>query len=791
MLNPRWRKVLRDFQQNNGRMSLVVGAIGLGIFSVTWVSVAYSILTRELNDNYLATNPASAIIYTDNANLQFIQAIDVLPDIAEVEATGSITARIWVNEEWKTLDLFIRQDFENTKVNQVTPEKGTYPPLEGEILLERLALAVADVEIGDNIQIQIPGYPEQSLRVAGTLHDLNLAPAWQESTVYGYVTPATLTKLGIVLTLNEIRIVVTGNRSDTEYIRSVALQTAEWLEAQGQPVYRVQVPPPNEHPTQGQMEGGLLLLTAFGTMALLLSAVLVANMFAALLAGQLRQIAVMKAIGARQRQLMGMYIGMVLLMSSLAAVVAIPLGIVVGRFIADFIAFMLNFKIESYQIPYPVFVLQLFVGLCVPIGAAAYPIYKGTRQTVQETLTNYGVEQNVFGESWVDQIFARLNGLTRPLLLSIRNTFRRRGRLLLTFSTLAVGGAMFIIALNVRASLMNTIKLKYEGLNYDLSLSFDQPYPVDLLENTAATIEGVTTSESWGRSSAAIIDSNGTAGNAFILLAPPSQTKLIEPALMEGEWLPQPNGIVLNHTLIAEYPSIKVGDTITLSLNNQTSTWEVLGIVRDPVSPPLAYVSYEDFANITHQVGYAQSLYLVTDQQDESSLEIIKQRLEQGFAENNIVIASNQTSFNTRQIIENHVTLITSFLMMATFMSVVVGGLGLIITMSINVLERTREIGVMRAIGASSKALLRIILIEGVLIGILSWGGAALIALPLSYVVAQALGNTMLETSLDFTLSPIAFAIWLGLVVIFSVVASLIPARNAIRLTVRDVLAYE
>ncbi len=791
MVSPRWRKVLRDLQQNSTQSALVIGAIVLGIFSVTWVSVSYSILARELHDNYMVTNPASAVLYTDRVTAEQIQAIEARPDIAQAEAAGKVSARVWVNHEWKTLELFTRQDFETSRINHLEPEDGIYPPPDGEIVLERLALAVVEAEIGDNIRVQIPGLPEQTLRIAGTLHDISLSPAWQEGLVYGYVTSPTLTKLGLTPALNEIRLIVKGDTSDKAYIRQIALETADWLEEQGQPIYRVQVPTPNEHPLQNQMEGALLLLTALGTLALLLSAVLVANMIAAFLAGQIRQIAVMRAIGANLHQVVGMYFGTVFLLSATAAVIAMPLGIVVGRSIANFIAFMLNFNIASYHISHPVYLLQVLVGLGIPLLAAAYPIYKGTRLTVREALNDYGVSQTAFGENRFDRLLANINGLARPLLLSIRNTFRQRGRLLLTFSTLAMGGAIFMAALNVRASMFKTIDVRYEGLHYDLSLSFDQPYPMDELESTAKTLPEVIQAEAWGRGSAEIINPDGTAGDSFIVLAPPTDTQLITPALMEGQWLSQANGIVLNHNLLAEYPALQAGDEIRLNLNNQPSLWQIVGITREPFAPPLAYVSYPDFPHISGRTEDAESLYLVTNVHDEAALKGIKQQLETAFAARDMRITTNQNSFERREIMENHALLITSFLMLATFMSLIVGGLGLMTTMSINILERTREIGVMRAIGASNRALLKIILTEGLLIGVISWLLAAALVLPISYLLSQSLGQAIMKTPLNFALSATGFVAWLLVVVIFSVIASLPPAWNATRLTVRNVLAYE
>jgi putative ABC transport system permease protein len=287
-----------------------------------------------------------------------------------------------------------------------------------------------------------------------------------------------------------------------------------------------------------------------------------------------------------------------------------------------------------------------------------------------------------------------------------------------------------------------------------------------------------------------MIEADGTSGNSFVLLAPPAGTPLLDLEVIEGEWLsPQAeNGIVLNHSLWAEYPGLQVGDEITLSMLEQAQSWRIMGFVREPASPPSAYIAYADFPG---PAGFAQSLLVVTQEHDEASLITAKQNLEDAFSANGIPISTNLNSYDSRKIVEDHAVLITSFLVMAAAMSLVVGGLGLMTTMGINVLERTREIGVMRAIGASNRALLKIILGEGMVIAFLSWLLAAVIVVPMSYQVAQMLGQTMLKTRLDFALDPFGFVIWLAVVVAFSIVAGWLPARNATRFTVRNVLAYE
>jgi putative ABC transport system permease protein len=83
------------------------------------------------------------------------------------------------------------------------------------------------------------------------------------------------------------------------------------------------------------------------------------------------------------------------------------------------------------------------------------------------------------------------------------------------------------------------------------------------------------------------------------------------------------------------------------------------------------------------------------------------------------------------------------------------------------------------------------VIVEGVLIGMLSWAIGALLALPLSILFSDAVGMAFLQMPLDFVFSLRGMAIWLGVVVLLAALASFLPAWNAARLTVRDVLAYE
>ncbi|MGB9586309.1 MAG: ABC transporter permease, partial [Anaerolineales bacterium] len=121
----------------------------------------------------------------------------------------------------------------------------------------------------------------------------------------------------------------------------------------------------------------------------------------------------------------------------------------------------------------------------------------------------------------------------------------------------------------------------------------------------------------------------------------------------------------------------------------------------------------------------------------------------------------------------------------------VVGSLGLTGSLGINILERTREIGVLRAIGAANKAVVKIVLLEGLVVSVVSWIFGAITSLFSSPLLAAVVIYAVLKTSMNFRYSFVGLIIWFGVVILIGVFASLVPARKAALLQVREVLDYE
>jgi putative ABC transport system permease protein len=471
-----WRKVIGDVWCQRTRATLVVLAIAVGVAGFLAVLSTYAILKRELNRGYLATNPASAVIFTDAIDEGLVRATIARDDVEDADARRVVSGRLRTPDgSWRRLILFVIRDFKRLRISTITPEAGAWPPATGDLLIERDAFQVARLSIGDLATIETKERGTHTLRVAGRVHDAGQAQARMENIVYGYIAPETLSEIGRPAPLNQLFIVASGNRFDEAHVRQVSNDVKVWLESTGHIVQRMDVPTPGQHPHAVIMGFLLLLMAAFGLLALALSGVIVLNLLLAMLAVERRQIGVMKAIGGTRGQIARLYLVEAGMLGLAAFVVATPSGIALGRALSKYFAVLLNFDLNSLSSPFWVYGLAAAVALVVPLAAAAYPVAVATDVTVREAV-DANMHAARFGTSRLDRLLCGVGRANGPWLLGIRNSLRRRTRTALTLITLASAGAFFISALSVRTSLMTTVDRRFGAGTYgaDSRYAFDQ-----------------------------------------------------------------------------------------------------------------------------------------------------------------------------------------------------------------------------------------------------------------------------------------------------------------------------
>lgn len=797
-MSPRWAKTVRDVWQERARSAMVVCAIALGIAAFSSVLSTYAIINRELNQGYLATNPASFTLRTDALDDAALSLVRSNPGVQTAEPRRVVSGRMKAGPaNWRNVLFFVVNNYAAIQVSKLVPETGAWPPATGEVLIERDAFQVAKARIGDSVAIRMQNGIERTLKVTGGVHDVGQAQARMENIVYAYITLDTLALLGEKPYLDQLNVVVSGDGLDRDHIGHVADDVKKQLEAAGHAVRRVEIPDPGKHPHADLMAMLLLAISTFGLLVLALSGVLVVNLLTAIMASQVRQIGVMKAIGGSRRQIAQIYFGQAFLLGVLATLVALPLSLVGSRQLSLYLARFLNFDMMSFSVPLWVYVLVGLIGLATPLLAAAYPVLKGTGLSVAKALADFGVSDRGFGQGRLDRALASVGGLARPLLLAVRNSFRQRVRLALTLTTLSIAGLFFMAALNVRASMMNTIDHLFASKLFDLTLGLGALGPYEPVERAIARTPGVVRAEGWISSEGSIVAGQSKeadlSARRFLVLGVTPATRLLKLDVDEGRDLSPDDvdALVVNTALAAKEPAMKIGQTVVVRIGPSETSFRIVGAAREAFSPATAYVSRTFFEKAGRPVGSANTVRIALERTDEASMATFKEALDRNLDAEAVKVTGSVTKLDSRYGFDQHMLMIYIFLVVMSVIIGSVGGLGLMTTMSLNVLERRREMGVLRAVGASARMVWMIIVTEGVTMGLLSFAVAAVLAWPLSRGLGNFIGSAMFGSSLANVFEVRGLVIWLAVSIGLSLIASFIPAWNASRSSVREALGFE
>ena len=781
---------------------MVVLSIAVGVFAIGTVAGTRQRIARALDDSFRAIQPSNATLTTFTTfDDDLVSTVERMPEVAEAEGRRSLFVRVRAaGGEWRNMQLNVLPKDGLTRLDRVLPHEGQWPPPRRAMVVERSALGLVGAGIGEDVTVRTPLGKERTLRVVGTAFDVYALIFTIDGTPWGYIDEDTLAWLGEGRGVNELHLRAAERADDAGHIADVVAAVRDKLERDGRAIYYMTIPEPGKHPLDSTIQAMLLLLGAMGALALGLSGFLVANTAAAIMAQETRAIGIMKAIGAGQGQIGGLYAGLVLAYGALSLGVALPAGLAGTVWLSRLMARYLNLDLHGGVISLPVLALQAAVALLVPVIAAAVPIWLGTRITVREALNSYGLGRGQFGRRRMDRLLERLSGLSRPLLLGLRNTFRRPGRLMLTVITLTIAGAMFVGVMNVRASLGRTMDTLMQLYQYDVAIQLARPYRLERLLGVAQGVPGIREAEGWGFTSARHLGAERPQGPSMlslsvplIVFAPPAQSTMLRVPILRGRWLlpGDERAAVVSTAVLDDQPGLDVGGTIRLKLEGRDTSWTVVGVTQGLGPTPLIYVNYLPFSKVVEAAGQAQWLSVTLIEPSEAARQTAAKALESAFERAGLRISLViKIDEERREALAAFDGIIALLLAMVGLMAIV-GGLGLAGTTSLNVIERTREIGVMRAIGAGDGTLYQIILVETLTVALLSWLLGTALSLPLGWALGRAIGQSLLGNPLSFGLSLGGAAVWLGLEVVLVLLCSWLPARRAVRISVREALAYD
>lgn len=789
MIATRWRKVLNDVRLARGRFLALWFAMSLSLAAVTALLVSQAILSRELTRSFLRTRPASAILHMDAIDEELVRIVRTRPGISAAAASAAMSRKIQTKAgDWIPLQLTVVADFESLDIDVFEKESGAWPAPPGAMLIERSGVELLGMQLGDSAITESFAGVQHALGIAGVVHDETRPPSTQEIAIYGYITPTTMSLLEPERRLDQLKIRVMGSAASAAQIEAVARPLAAWLRDQGRRVHLVSIPPPGEHPHQWQYESISGVLLAFAILGWLLTAILLAIVVASVLAPQVRQVAVMKAIGAQRTQVAAMYLTLVGALGAAAVLAGIPLGMLVGRTLVGFVARIVNVDIADDAIAVSLIALCASLGIAVPLIAALLPVIETSRKSVREALDDHGIARTALPLS----LSARFDLFDATTRSAIRHALIHRRRLALVVTLLSVAGLMFVLAGSLLRTWQHVAASADAQRRYDLQVWLRDPLARAHL-SALANLEGIARLEPIDSHSAYLdrgdaIPVAGVGRTSFAVRFSPADTTLFQPRMAAGRWLQDDDveAVVINSVAQTSlFPDRGVGDSIALLVNGRPIEVRIVGIVTEPLTSGAAYAAHALLDRISDSPGRSQGLRiaLASGHAVQEVLPQIKAELARAGA----VVSYISTRANSRRAEDAHVYVLVALLGVVVMIIACVGASGLLAALGTSVVQRTREIGIMRAIGASSAQINKSVLAEAAVAAALSWVLTLVLSIPATIISVEILRRLAFQT-LAVRWSIGAALMWLVIVLAVAAAASWLPARRAARLSVAAAL---
>ncbi|MEN6479910.1 MAG: FtsX-like permease family protein [Anaerolineales bacterium] len=795
---PTTRKVLGELLQHKSRTLLVVLSIAVGIVAIGAIAGTFFVLPTDMTQSYAASNPANITLVTDPFDQQLVDDLANMRDVGEAQGQRDVQVRVQLaSGEWRPLRLIAVQEPGAGEINQLLPQSGAAQPRDRELLLANKAADHLGVGVGDRVTIELGDGATRQMRVAGIAMDVGSGFEGIVGTDAAYVTRETLPWLHASDSYNRLVLTVAGDADDAVHIRAVADKVIDRLERSGRQVYSRSEQLRSKHPLQNIITALLGVLGLLGVLVLFLSSTLITNTLSALMAQQTRQVGIMKLVGGRRSQIERVYLLLVGAYAITALALAVPVGAWVANRISRLAAEIINCPLSNpspLALSAPALALQTIVGLGVPLLSALRPIRRGTRISVRRALSSDVSAAITARPSRLAHRLDRAAWIPRVLLIALRNTFRQKRRLALTLATLILGGAIFIGVLNAQAALNGKVESIGRYFGADVNLDLAQLYRTTRVSAEALAVPGVEAIEAWSSAKAGLLDERGNLIATLSVLGPPADSALVEPVVTNGRWLRPDDraALTVNEAFLRRYPDLDVGSTVRLDIAGAREDWTIVGVFEfTGMDELVAYANQSYLARVLGQSGQSALYRVVTRAHDLASQRAVAAALDAHLSDRGLRVANAEAGLSFVESTTEYVGILITVLLIMAALTAAVGSIGLAGTLSMNVLERSREIGVMRAIGAHDGVIVSMVVAEGLLIGLMSFIGSTLLALPITYGLTQIISRSIFGSDAAFSLAPHSFGIWLGLVVLLASLASLVPAKSAARLTVREVLAYE
>jgi putative ABC transport system permease protein len=581
---------------------------------------------------------------------------------------------------------------------------------------------------------------------------------------------------------------------DTSHPAAVATANAvrSLLERQPHPSSFSDLPSiraPGDWPAKAIFDQRSKVLGILTALAVISAALLLANTVRTTVAEQAGEIRVMRALGARRRDLRRSYLRTATLLGLGGSVLGVPLGAGLAYLLVGLFARMIFGASPGFALDWPVAVISALAGMGGSVLAAWATLHGALLQApVNEALNSEGLVAH-FGATRLDRAVASSAALPAPVRMGLRNVSRQRGRSFTTVVQVALAVATLLGLVSLGHAVSQTTKQSWAVLDYDITLSAETGghwYGAGIVRAVRSQ-PGVAAVE-------AVDESQMSYQGQTLYALGVHASSFIHETLSAGHWLTPGEEVAAAPVMVAgsafaRLEHLHPGSRVTVRAAAGECPFTVIGVgASDANNGFNIYTTLGALQAATGHAGVANTLLVRAASKGHPAVDTLASRLEDrlgqaGYPSSSQVIYSDRASglaaANSMLVIVQGIGLVV----------VAISMLGLVNAITMGIIERTREIGVLRSLGARARDLRRMLRTETVALALVGF----VLAVPLGWLVAHALGwLVLLLTSerlpVPYALSDLGVAL-VGTLVL-SVLVVVAPLQRATRLRPGQAIRY-
>jgi putative ABC transport system permease protein len=786
------KKSWGDLSRKKGRavltiLTIILGVAGMGMFAMS------PMMNKAIVDQMEASNLMNLELTTKDIPLNGTvqQGLSDIDNVKEFEPSVLVYSKIYIGERRADALILGLPSFEHQQINKITIKSGKAPTYM-EVLTTESNKVSGNYKgaIGSTIKVIDSNGTVLNLTVSGVAGGLTNGPT---GAAIFFTDLQTARALGNLSGFNVLDF--TLDNTDDASMKKTVDDVNQYLKANTDFDAFTSLPMTRKAGHWGGEEAvGQMLTLFYGVtfLILLCSVFLIASTMNTIIAEQKKEIAQLKAIGGTRAQVFRSY----LTTSLILGIIGSTIGSVVGNLIAmGFVSYMGSvFGITLYPVPHiPTLVVSIIVGVCVTVGASLPALFRGSSITIKEGMNGQGISGN-YGEGWLDRALLRTKVLPRMSGMGLRNIARKKGR---TASTtiqvaLAVGTLLAVVCLGMTVT--KTVEDEYDYMRFDLSVSGQmngaRPFTEDIA-SMISSMDGVS----------AVEPSLGTMGlyhnKPVFILSYPANDKMYNHArtLVSGRWLQSSDhaanatNVVVGKGFSDKY-GVGLGDSFKVTLATGASTFKVVGIDSGQRNNgQIVHMPMSTLQGLLHMENIVSDFLVKTNSSHHKDIDKLATKLEDTMISQGFVVQVSIMYVLKELNVQSNLFL-TNSLILVGMLVVAITMVGLMSTLTMNVLERTKEIGMLRCLGAKAGQIKSVFRTEGLVIAVLGWA----IGVPLGYVIGQAL-NLYLHTSMNlqmtFLYPPEMVLLSLGLTLLMTLGIIYFPIRRAVRFKPGEALRYQ